>query len=142
MTSFNVGKIVFIASYLVLEIITVILIIATFPMLTEYASNPTIFQELSLLIGFLFFYAVVCLFEVMYGFGIQLDESNRVLKTLIIAFVLNVFTIFFIFEYANISVLHGSNLGFLMYKTYSYIFSSFNLVGFGANVYLVFKRLS
>ena len=142
MKSFNVGKNVFIVSYLILEIITVILIIATFPMLTEYGSNPSITRELQVLIGFLFFYAVVCLFEVMYGFGIQQDESKRVLITLIIAFLLNVFTIFAVFEYADMSVLHGSNLGFIMYKTYNYFFISLNLVGFGANLYLIFNRLS
>ena len=142
MKSFNVGKNVFIVSYLILEIITVILIVVTFPMLTEYRNNPPITQELTALIGFLLFYAVVCLFEVMYGFGIQQDESKRVLKTLIIAFLLNVFTIFAVFEYADMSVLHGSNLGFVMYKTYNYFFISLNLVGFGANLYLIFNRLS
>ena len=142
MKSFNVGKNVFIVSYLILEIITVILIVVTFPMLTEYRNNPPITQELTALIGFLLFYAVVCLFEVMYGFGIQQDEPKRVLKTLIIAFLLNVFTIFAVFEYADMSVLHGSNLGFVMYKTYNYFFISLNLVGFGANLYLIFNRLS
>jgi len=142
MKSFKVGKYVFIASYLILEIITVMLIITTYPMLTEYRNNPSMTRELSVLIGFLFFYAVVCLFEVMYGFGIQQDESKRVLKTLIIAFLLNVFTIFALFEYADISVLHGYNHGFLMYKAYNYFFTSLNLVGFGANLYLIFKRLS
>jgi len=142
MKSFKVGKNVFIVSYLILVIITVILIIATFPLLTEYGSNPSITRELSVLIGFLFVYAVVCLFEVMYGFGIQQDKSKGVLITLIIAFLLNVFTILAVFEYAELSVLHGSNLGFLMYKTYSYIFISLNLVGFGANLYLIFNRLS
>jgi len=142
MESFKVGKIVFIASYLILEIITVILIVATYPLLTEYGSNPSITQELSVLIGFLFVYAVVYLVEVMYGFGIQPDESKGVLRTLIIAFLLNVFTIFAVFEYADLSVLHGSNLGFIMYKTYNYLLISFNLVGFGANLYLIFNRLS
>ena len=142
MKSFNVGKNVFIVSYLILEIITVILIIATFPMLTEYGSNPSITRELQVLIGFLLFYAVVYLFEVIYGFGIQQDESKGVLITLTIAFLLNVFTIFAVFEYADMSVLHGSNLGFIMYKTYNYFFISFNLVGFGANLYLIFNRLS
>jgi len=142
MKSFNVSKNVFIVSYLILEIITVILIIATFPMITEYGSNPSITQELSVLIGLLFFYAVVCLVEVMYGFGIQQDDSKRVFKTLIIAFLLTVFTIFAVFEYADISVLHGSNLGFIMYKTYIYFFISFILVGFSANLYLIFNRFS
>ncbi len=142
MKSFKVAKNVFIASYLILEIITVILIILTFPMLTEYENNYTITGELTDLIGFLFFYAVVCLFQVMYGFGIQQSESKRVLKTLIVAFLLNVFTIFAIFEYADISVLHGSNLGFIMYKDYTYFFISLSLVGFGANLYLIFIRLS
>ena len=142
MKSFKVGKIVFIASYLILEIITVVLIIATYPLLAEYGSDPSITRELSVLIGFLFFYTVVCLIEVMYGFGIQRDESKRVITTLIIAFLLNVFTILAVFEYADMSVLHGSNFGFIMYKTYSYIFLPFNLVGFGANLYLIFNRLS
>lgn len=142
MKSFKVVKKVFIASYLILEIITVILIIATFPMLAEYESSPPITRELSVLIGFLFFYAVVCLLEVIYGFGIQQDEIKGVLITLIISFLLNVFTIFAVFEYADLSVLHGSNLGFLMYKTYTYFLIAFNLVGFGANLYLLFNRLS
>ena len=142
MKSFNVGKNVFIVNYLILEIITVILIIATFPMLTEYGSNPSITRELQVLIGFLLFYAIGYLFEVIYGFGIQQDESKGVLITLTIAFLLNVFTIFAVFEYADMSVLHGSNLGFIMYKTYNYFFISFNLVGFGANLYLIFNRLS
>ena len=141
MNSFRIGKYVFIANYLVLEIITIIFFIATFPMLAEYGSNPPVEQELSILLGFLFFYAVVCLFEVIYGFGIQQDESKRVLITLFIAFLLNVFTVIAVFEYADISVLHGSNLGFLMYKTYNYIYTSLNLVGFGVNVYLLFIRL-
>ena len=140
MKSFNVGKNVFIVNYLILEIITVILIIATFPMLTEYGSNPSITRELQVLIGFLLFYAIGYLFEVIYGFGIQQDESKGVLITLTIAFLLNVFTIFAVFEYADMSVLHGSNLGFIMYKTYNYFFISFNLVGFGANLYLIFNR--
>ena len=142
MKSFKVAKNVFIASYLILEIITVILIILTFPMLTEYENNPPITGELTVLIGFLFFYAVVCLFQVMYGLGIQQDESKVVLKTLIVAFLLNVFTIFAIFEYADISVLHGYNFGFGMYETYNYFFISLSLVGFGANLYLIFIRLS
>jgi hypothetical protein len=142
MNSFKVGKNVFIVSYLILEIITIILFIVTFPLLTEYRNNPPVLQELSVLMGFLLFYAIVCLFEVMYGFGIQQDESRRVLKTLIIAFLLNVFTIVAVFEYADMSVLHGSNLGFLMYKTYNFFFTSLNLVGFGANLYLIFNRLS
>ena len=142
MKSFKVGKIVFIVSYHILEVITVVLIIATYPMLTEYRSNPSITRELSTLIGFLFFYAVVCLFEIMYGFGFQQDESKGVLKTLIIAFLLNVFTIFAVFEYADMSVFHGSILGFIMFKTYNYFFISLNLVGFGANLYLIFNRLS
>jgi len=140
MKSFKVGKIVFIVSYLILEIIAVLLIITTYLMLAEYRSNTSMTRELSVLIGFLFVHAIVYLFEVMYGFGIQQDESNRVLKTLTIAFLLNVFTIIAIFEYADISVLHGYNYGFLLYKTYSYIFISFNLVGFGANLYLIFNR--
>jgi len=142
MKSYKVGKTVLIVSYLILEIITVILIIATFLVLTEYESNPSTTRELQVLIGFLFFYAIACLFEIIYGFGIQQDESKRVLKTLIIAFLLNVFTIFAVFEYADMSVLHGSNLGFIMYKTYNYFFISLNLVGFGANLYLIFNRLS
>ena len=142
MKSFKVSKNVFIVSYLILETITIILIIATFPMLTEYENNPPVTQELTVLIALLFFYAVVCLVEVMYGFGIQQDDSKRVFKTLIIAFLLTVFTIFAVFEYADISVLHGSNLGFIMFKTYIYFFISFNLVGFGANLYLVFNRFS
>ncbi|KKK65049.1 hypothetical protein LCGC14_2978060 [marine sediment metagenome] len=142
MKSFKVGKNVFIVSYLILGIITVILIISTFSMLTEYGSNSFFTRELQVLTGFLFFYAVVCLFEVMYGLGIQQDESKGVLKTLIIAFLLNVFTIFAVFEYADMSVLHGSNLGFVMYKTYNYFFISLNLVGFGANLYLIFNRFS
>ncbi len=142
MNSFKVGKSAFIASYLILGIITVILFFATFPLLTEYGSNPPVIQELSVLLGFLFFYAVICLIEVIYGFGIQQDESKRVLIPLIIAFLLNVFTIITVFEYADISVLHGSNLGFLMYKTYNYIFTSLNLGGFGAILYLIFNRLS
>ncbi|MHA1916148.1 MAG: hypothetical protein ACW97V_17505 [Promethearchaeota archaeon] len=142
MNSFKVGKKVFIVSYVILEIIIIILFIATFPMLTEYRNNPPVLQELSVLMGFLFIYAILCLFEVIYGFGIRQDESNRVLKTLIISFLLNIFTIFAVFEYTELSVLHGSNLGFLMFKTYNYFFTSLNLVGFGANIYLVFKRLS
>ena len=142
MKSFKVGKNVFIVSYLILEIITVLLIIATYPMLTEYRSYPSITRELSVLIGFLFFYAVGCLFEVMYGFGIQQDGSERVFKTIIIAFLLNVFTIFAVFEYADMSLLHGSKLGFIMFKTYNYFFISLNLVGFGANLFLIFNRLS
>jgi len=142
MKSFKVSKYVFIISYLILEIITVILLISTFPMLTEYKNNPPITQELLALMGFLSFYAVFCLFEVMYGIGIQQDESKNVLITLIIAFLLNVFTIFAVFEYAGMSVLHGSNLGFLMYKTYNYFFISLTLVGFGANLYLIFNRSS
>ena len=142
MKSFKVSKYVFIVSYLILEIITVILLISTFPMLAEYKNNPPITQELLALMGFLFFYGVFCLFEVMYGIGIQQDESKNVLITLIIAFLLNVFTIFAVFEYADMSVLHGSNLGFLMYKTYNYFFISLNLVGFGANLYLIFNRSS
>lgn len=142
MKSFKIGKYVFLVSYLILEIITVIMIIATYPLIAEYGSNPSITEELSVLIGFLFFYAVICLFEVIYGFGIQQDESNIVLITLIIAFLLNVFTIFAVFEYADISVLHGSNLGFIMYRTYNYFFIPVNLIGFGANLYLIFNRLS
>jgi len=141
MNLFKVGKYVFITSYLILEIITFILIIATFPMLTEYRNNPPVFQELSVLLGFMFFYGVICLFEVISGFGIQRDELRRVLIPFIVTFLLNVFTIITVFEYVDISVLHGSNLGFLMYKTYNYIFTSFNLVGFGANLYLVFKHM-
>jgi len=142
MKSFKVGKNVFIVSYLILEIITITLIIVTFPMLTEYENNPSITRELQVLIGFLLFYAVFCSFEVTYGFGIQQDESKRILKTLIIAFLLNVFTIFAVFEYADMSVLHGSNFGFVLYKTYNYFFISLNLVGFGANLYLIFNRIS
>ena len=142
MKSFKVGKNVFIVSYLILEVITVILFIATSPMLTEYESNPSIIRELSVFMGFLFFYAVACLLEVMYGFGIQQDESKRLLKTLIIAFLLNIFTIVVVFEYADMSILRGSNLGFVMYKTYSYFFISLNLVGFGANLYLISNSLS
>ena len=141
MKSFKVGKIVFIVSYLILEIIAVLLIITTYLMLAEYESSPSMTRELSVLIGFLFFHAIVYLFEVMYGFGIQQDESNRILKTLIIAFLLNVFTIIAVFEYADISVLHGYNHGFILYKTYNYFFILLNLVGFGANLYLIFNRL-
>jgi len=142
MKSFKVSKNVFLVSYLILVIITVILLIATGPMLVEYKNNPPITRELTVLMGYLFFYAIVCLIEVMYGFGIQQDDSKRLLIPLTIAFLLNVFTIFSVFEYADISVLHGSNLGFIMYKTYNYIFISFNLVGFGANLYLIFNRFS
>lgn len=139
MNSFKVGKYAFIVSYLALEIITIILFIATFPMLAEYESNPPVTQELSILLGFLFFYAVIYLVEIVYGFGIQKDDSKKEIITLIIAFLLNVFTIVAAFEYANISVLHGSNLGFLMYKTYNYIFIPLNFIGFVANLYLTVK---
>ena len=66
MKSFKVGKIVFIVSYLILEIIAVLLIITTYLMLAEYESSPSMTRELSVLIGFLFFHAIVYLFEVMY----------------------------------------------------------------------------
>jgi hypothetical protein len=140
MESFNVGKYIFLISYLILEILTVILIITTFPILAEYASNPPVVEELTVLIGILFFYAVICLIEVSYSFSIQQGDSKRLFITLAITFLLNIISIIIIFEYANLSVLRGSNLGFILYKTYYYIFIPINIIGFGANLYLLNKR--
>jgi len=137
MTSFKIGKNIFIINYIILEVITIILLIATFPMLAEYGSSPSIIQELSVLIGILFGYALFYLLEIYYGFKIQHDEIKIILITLSVSFLLNVFTTITLFEYVDLSVLHGSNLGFLMYKTYTYIFILLNLAGFGANLYLI-----
>ena len=141
MESFKKEKIMFISTYLVLEIITIILIFATFPLIAEYESSPSIIKELTVLLGFLSFYAMIYIIVLICGFKFQQDKTKRFLITLITVFLLNVFTIFATFEYADISVLHGSNLGFTMYKTYNYFFISFNLVGFGTNMYHVFRSL-
>jgi len=55
MNSFSYGKIVFILSYIILEIIIIILIIATLPLLAEFGGNPSIIQELRILMGILSF---------------------------------------------------------------------------------------